>query len=183
VGVTLASYVAPVTVWKVFWVVIAFTAARFAAMGFNRIVDRDVDALNPRTKLREIPSGALSVTAAGTAVTVACIVFVVAAWQLNPLCLALSPVALGWVLFYSYTKRFTRFCHLVLGIGLSIAPVGGYLAVTGSGAIHGGCSFCLQLLSRRGLADSTFSMRCRTSISILRTDFTRFPPRSVSGTH
>jgi len=131
VGVTLASYVAPVTVWKVFWVVIAFTAARFAAMGFNRIVDRDVDALNPRTKSREIPSGALSVTAAGAAVTVACIVFVVAAWQLNPLCLALSPVALGWVLFYSYTKRFTRFCHLVLGIGLSIAPVGGYLAVTG----------------------------------------------------
>ena len=131
VGVTLASYVAPVTVWKVFWVVIAFTAARFAAMGFNRIVDRDVDALNPRTKSREIPSGALTVTAAGAAVTVACILFVVAAWQLNPLCLALSPVALGWVLFYSYTKRFTRFCHLVLGIGLSIAPVGGYLAVTG----------------------------------------------------
>jgi 4-hydroxybenzoate polyprenyltransferase len=131
VGVTLASYVAPVTVGKVVWVVIAFTAARFAAMGFNRIVDRDVDALNPRTKSREIPSGALSVTAAAVAVAVACIIFVISAWQLNPLCLALSPIALAWVLFYSYTKRFTRFCHIVLGIGLSIAPVGGYLAVTG----------------------------------------------------
>jgi 4-hydroxybenzoate polyprenyltransferase len=131
VGVTLASYVAPVTLMKVIWVVIAFTAARFAAMGFNRIVDRDVDALNPRTKSREIPSGALTVMAAAAAVTVACILFIIAAWQLNPLCLALSPLALGWVLFYSYTKRFTRLCHLVLGLGLSIAPVGGYLAVTG----------------------------------------------------
>jgi 4-hydroxybenzoate polyprenyltransferase len=131
VGVTLASYVAPVTLWKIIWVVIAFTAARFAAMGFNRIVDRDVDALNPRTKSREIPSGALSVTAAAAAVAVACIIFVTSAWQLNPLCLALSPLALTWVLFYSFTKRFTRLCHIVLGIGLSIAPVGGYLAVTG----------------------------------------------------
>ena len=131
VGVTLASYVAPVTASKVFWVVIAFTSARFAAMGFNRIVDRDVDALNPRTKSREIPSGTLSVTAASVAVAVASLLFVIASWQLNPLCLILSPVALAWVLFYSYTKRFTRFCHLVLGVGLSIAPVGGYLAITG----------------------------------------------------
>ncbi len=131
VGVTLASYVAPVTLSKVVWVVIAFTAARFAAMGFNRIVDRDVDALNPRTKSREIPSGMLSVPAASVAVSVACIIFVISAWQLNPLCLALSPLALTWVLFYSFTKRFTRLCHIVLGIGLSIAPVGGYLAVTG----------------------------------------------------
>jgi 4-hydroxybenzoate polyprenyltransferase len=131
VGVTLGSYVAPVTVQKVFWVVIAFTAARFAAMAFNRIVDRDVDALNSRTKSREIPSGALSVAGAGTAVVIACIAFVVAVWRLNPLCLALSPLAVAWVLFYSFTKRFTRFCHLVLGVGLSIAPVGGYLATTG----------------------------------------------------
>jgi 4-hydroxybenzoate polyprenyltransferase len=131
VGVTLGSYIAPVTIQKVLWVVLAFTSARFAAMAFNRIVDRDVDALNPRTQSREIPSGALSVAGAGTAVVVACIAFVIAAWQLNPLCLALSPLALAWVLFYSYTKRFTRFCHLVLGVGLSIAPVGGYLATTG----------------------------------------------------
>lgn len=132
VGVTLASYVAPVTLGEVVWVVVAFTAARFAAMGFNRIADRDVDSLNPRTLSREIPSGSLSVNAAAAAVIVASLVFIIAAWQLNPLCLALSPVALGWVLFYSYTKRFTRWCHLVLGIGLSIAPVGGYLAVTGA---------------------------------------------------
>ncbi|MEP6904869.1 MAG: UbiA-like polyprenyltransferase [Gemmatimonadales bacterium] len=131
VGVTLGSYVAPVTVQEVFWVVVAFTSARFAAMAFNRIVDRDIDALNPRTKSREIPSGALSVASAGTAVIIACISFVFAAWRLNPLCLALSPLALAWVLFYSYTKRFTRLCHLVLGVGLSIAPVGGYLATTG----------------------------------------------------
>jgi len=132
VGVTLASYVAPVTLSKVLWVILAFTSARFAAMGFNRIVDRDVDALNPRTKSREIPSGSLSVAAASLAVTVACVLFIIAAWQLDPLCLLLSPLALGWVLFYSYTKRFTRLCHLVLGVGLSIAPVGGYLAVTGA---------------------------------------------------
>ena len=132
VGVTLASYVAPVTGRAVLWVVIAFTAARFAAMGFNRIVDRNIDALNPRTSAREIPAGLLSIAGAATAVAIASILFIVAAWQLNPLCLALSPVALGWVLFYSFTKRFTRWCHLVLGIGLSIAPVGGYLAITGS---------------------------------------------------
>ena len=131
VGVTLGSYVAPVTVQEVIWVVIAFTSARFAAMAFNRIVDRDVDALNPRTRSREIPSGALTVASAGTAVVIACVAFVLAAWRLNPLCLALSPLALAWVLFYSYTKRFTRLCHLVLGVGLSIAPVGGYLATTG----------------------------------------------------
>jgi 4-hydroxybenzoate polyprenyltransferase len=132
VGVTLASYVAPVTVSEVLWVVVAFTAARFAAMGFNRIADRKIDALNPRTRSREIPSGSLSVAAAVVAVGAAALIFVVAAWQLNRLCLLLSPLALAWVLLYSYTKRFTRLCHLVLGIGLSIAPVGGYLAITGA---------------------------------------------------
>lgn len=131
VGVVLASYHTPVPWTKVGWIVLAFTGARFAAMGFNRIVDREIDARNPRTKQREIPSGALRVTEAVGAVTVASLVFIYAAWRLNPLCGVLSPVALGWVLFYSYTKRFTRWCHLVLGIGMSIAPVGGYLAVTG----------------------------------------------------
>ena len=131
VGVVLASYHAPVTFAMVGWIVLAFTAARFAAMGFNRIVDREIDAKNPRTKQREIPSGLLRVTEAIGAVTVASVVFVFSAWRLNPLCALLSPLALGWVLFYSYTKRFTRWCHLVLGVGMSIAPVGGYLAVTG----------------------------------------------------
>jgi 4-hydroxybenzoate polyprenyltransferase len=131
VGVILASYVAPMSVSDVVWVIIAFTTARFAAMGFNRIVDREIDARNPRTRSREIPSGAMSVREAAVAVIIASLVFVVAAWQLNSLCLVLSPIALAWVLFYSYTKRFTRWSHLVLGVGLSIAPVGGYLAVTG----------------------------------------------------
>ncbi|HJQ09681.1 MAG TPA: UbiA-like polyprenyltransferase [Gemmatimonadaceae bacterium] len=131
VGVVLASYVAPITPGSVLWVVVAFTAARFAAMGFNRIVDREIDARNPRTRMREIPSGVMSVREATVAVTLASLLFLVAAWQLNTLCLILAPVALAWVLFYSYTKRFTRWSHLVLGIGLSIAPVGGYLAITG----------------------------------------------------
>ncbi|HMG12276.1 MAG TPA: UbiA-like polyprenyltransferase, partial [Gemmatimonadaceae bacterium] len=131
VGVVLASYIAPITLTDVVWVVVAFTTARFAAMAFNRIVDRDIDARNPRTRLREIPSGAMSVREASIGVVIASAVFFVAAWQLNSLCLLLAPIALGWVLFYSYTKRFTRWSHLVLGVGLSIAPVGGYLAITG----------------------------------------------------
>ncbi|HEV7593722.1 MAG TPA: UbiA-like polyprenyltransferase [Gemmatimonadaceae bacterium] len=131
VGVVLASYVAAITIGDVVWVVVAFTSARFAAMGFNRIVDREIDAKNPRTKSREIPSGAMSVREASVAVVIASLVFLAAAWQLNPLCLILAPIALAWVLFYSYTKRFTRWSHIVLGVGLSIAPVGGYLAITG----------------------------------------------------
>lgn len=131
VGVVLASRVAPVTVPLVGWVVLAFTAARFAAMGFNRIADRHIDARNPRTAMRELPSGAMSVAEAASSVALASAAFVVAAWRINPLCLALSPLALLWVLFYSYTKRFTRWAHLVMGLGLGIAPAGGYLAVTG----------------------------------------------------
>jgi 4-hydroxybenzoate polyprenyltransferase len=132
VGVVLASYHAHVTWTMVGWIVLAFTCARFAAMGFNRIVDREIDARNPRTKQREIPSGLLRVTEAVAAVSVASAIFMYAAWRLNPLCAMLSPVALAWVFFYSFTKRFTRWCHLVLGVGMSIAPVGGYLAVTGA---------------------------------------------------
>src|SRR6478752_5635034 len=131
IGVILASYQYAVTLRTVGWTIVAFTAARFAAMGFNRIVDREYDGKNPRTSMREIPRGALSVRQATTAVTLASVLFIVAAAALNPLCLALSPIALGWVFFYSYTKRFTRFAHVVLGIGMSIAPVGGYLAVAG----------------------------------------------------
>ncbi len=132
VGVVLASRLAPVTAATVLWVVLAFTAARFAAMGFNRIADRRYDALNPRTAMREIPSGAMRVSEATASVVVASAVFIFAAWRINPLCLWLSPVALAWVLFYSLTKRFTRWAHLVLGLGLGIAPAGGYLAVTGA---------------------------------------------------
>lgn len=132
VGATLATYAKPITIGVLGWIVLAFTAARFAAMGFNRIVDRHVDAANPRTAARELPRGALDLSEAVLAVSVASVLFIAAAWQLNPLCLWLSPLALGWTFFYSYTKRFTNWSHLVLGLGLGIAPVGGYLAVTGA---------------------------------------------------
>lgn len=131
VGVVLASYRHPLTAGVVGWTVLAFTAARFAAMGFNRIVDREFDAGNPRTRGREIPRGALGVGEAWLAVAVASLVFLAAAAMLNPMTFALAPVALAWIFFYSYTKRFTRYAHLVLGLGMAIAPVGGYLAVTG----------------------------------------------------
>ena len=132
VGVVFATRVAPITVATVGWVVLAFTCARWVAMAVNRIVDREYDAMNPRTSGREIPRGAISVREAWGTVVVAGALFGYASWQLNPLCLALSPIALAWVCFYSFTKRFTRLAHLVLGLGLAIAPVGGYLAVTGA---------------------------------------------------
>ena len=131
VGVVLGSYRRHLQLSDVGWVILAFTAARFAAMGFNRIVDRDIDKQNPRTSMREIPRGALSVTEASVAVLVMTGLFVFAAAKLNQLCLWLSPVAIAWIFFYSYTKRFTSWSHLVLGWSLAIAPVGGYLAVTG----------------------------------------------------
>jgi len=132
VGVVYASYSAPVGWRQIALVVLAFSAARFAAMGFNRIVDRGLDALNPRTRGRELPTGKLTVTQAAGAVTLASAVFVYSAARLNPLCLWLSPVALAWVLAYSYTKRFTHWSHLWLGISLAMAPAGGYLAVAGA---------------------------------------------------
>jgi 4-hydroxybenzoate polyprenyltransferase len=132
VGVVLASYRRPLRVSDLGWVVLAFTAARFAAMGFNRIVDREIDRRNPRTASRELPRGVLGVREAAIAVVIASALFVYSAAQLNTLCLLLSPVALAWIFFYSFTKRFTRWSHLVLGWSLAIAPVGGYLAVTGA---------------------------------------------------
>jgi 4-hydroxybenzoate polyprenyltransferase len=131
VGATLASYTAPVTLGTLAWIVVAFTSARFAAMGFNRIADRHIDARNPRTARRELPSGALGLRETSIAVLGASLVFVYAASRLNPLCGWLSPIALVWILSYSYTKRFTSWSHLVLGSSLAIAPVGGYLAVAG----------------------------------------------------
>jgi 4-hydroxybenzoate polyprenyltransferase len=132
VGATMASYRAPVRVADVLLILLAFTAARFAAMGFNRIADRAIDARNPRTRMREIPAGKLSVGEAAVAVALASAGFILCAALLNPLCLALSPLALGWIFFYSYTKRFTRWAHLVLGFALAIAPVGAFLAITGA---------------------------------------------------
>jgi 4-hydroxybenzoate polyprenyltransferase len=133
VGAVLASYRYPrnVSLSAVLWILIAFTAARFAAMGFNRIVDRHYDALNPRTQLRELPTGRLSLLQAALAVSLAALAFVFAAFQLNPLCGWLAPVALSWTFFYSYTKRFSAWAHAVLGLSLGIAPVGAYLAIAG----------------------------------------------------
>jgi 4-hydroxybenzoate polyprenyltransferase len=131
VGATLASYRFVVQPLQLVWIVLAFTAARFAAMGFNRIVDRQIDAKNPRTRMREIPSGKLSVAQARLAVALASALFLFSAGMLNRFCLLLAPFALAWVFFYSYTKRFTSWAHLVLGFALAIAPVGAYLAIAG----------------------------------------------------
>ncbi|MGC8784960.1 MAG: UbiA-like polyprenyltransferase [Armatimonadota bacterium] len=113
------------------WILVAMVGARSAAMAFNRIADLHYDALNPRTANRALPRGMLTVGQVTAFTAVSAGVFVLAAWQLNPLCFALSPVALLWVLSYSYTKRFTALSHLWLGLSLGIAPVGAWLAVRG----------------------------------------------------
>jgi 4-hydroxybenzoate polyprenyltransferase len=109
--------------------------ARSAAMAFNRYLDRSFDAKNPRTAIREIPAGILHASSVLWFTIACCGLFMACAWFINPLCFALSPVALIVVLGYSFTKRFTPLCHLVLGLGLSLAPIGAYLAVTGSFAL------------------------------------------------
>lgn len=131
-GVIAASHRFPIGWRTVVLVMVAFTAARFVAMGINRIVDRHLDAANPRTRDRELPSGRLTSRQAVVAVAVTAAVFVWAAHALNPLCFALSPVALVWVSAYSFTKRFTHWSHLWLGFSLAIAPAGGYVAVAGA---------------------------------------------------
>lgn len=127
----LASRLSPITPWQILWIVVAMVAARSAAMGFNRLADHDVDAKNPRTAGRELPRGVLKRREVWAFVLVSTAVFVLAAAMLNPLCLALSPVALAVILGYSYTKRFTAGSQLILGLALAIAPVGAWLAVRG----------------------------------------------------
>lgn len=131
-GVLEASWTVGVQARTVALVVVAFSAARWVAMGFNRIVDREFDARNPRTRNRELPRGALTLRQAWASVLVAGLVFLASAYLLNPLCFRLSPLALGWIMLYSLSKRFTWWPHLWLGLSLAIAPVGGYLAVTGA---------------------------------------------------
>lgn len=118
-----------------FLVLICMITARSAAMAFNRYLDSHFDAKNPRTAIREIPAGIISKENALRFVIINCIVFIIATFFINQICFFLSPVALFVILFYSYTKRFTALCHLVLGVGLSLAPIGAYLAVTGAFAL------------------------------------------------
>jgi 4-hydroxybenzoate polyprenyltransferase len=112
-------------------VILCMVFARSAAMAFNRYLDRAFDAKNPRTAIREIPAGIISANSALGFTMLMCVLFIATTWFINPLCFYLSFVALAVVLGYSYTKRFTPLCHLVLGLGLSLAPIGAYLAVTG----------------------------------------------------
>jgi 4-hydroxybenzoate polyprenyltransferase len=132
-GALLAAQHTAVTWTTVGWILLAMIAARSAAMGFNRLVDARMDALNPRTALRELPRGAMTAREAIVFVTVASLVFVFAAWRLNPICLALSPVALAIVFWYSLAKRYTTWTQLFLGLAMAVAPVGGWLAAGGRG--------------------------------------------------
>jgi len=118
--------------WRtVFWIVVAMVGARSAAMAFNRLVDRRIDAANPRTALRALPAGLVTPGAVALFTAVCAALLVLAAWELNPLAFALSPVALGILFLYSYTKRFTWAAHLVLGLSLAGAPLGAWIAVRG----------------------------------------------------
>ena len=130
-GALLAAQHATVTWRTIGWILVAMVAARSAAMGFNRLVDARLDALNPRTAGRELPRGVMSRREAIAFVLVSSIVFVFASWQLNPLCFLLSPVALAIVFWYSLAKRYTTWTQLFLGLAMAVAPVGGWLAVGG----------------------------------------------------
>jgi 4-hydroxybenzoate polyprenyltransferase len=111
-------------------VILCMVFARSAAMAFNRFIDAGFDALNPRTASREIPAGIIAKKNALIFIVLNCVCFISTTWFINSICFWLSPVALFTILFYSYTKRFTALCHLVLGIGLALAPIGAFLAVT-----------------------------------------------------
>lgn len=120
---------------KLVMMLLCMVFARNSAMAFNRYLDRNIDAKNPRTKQRDIPAGRISPTSALTFTLTNCALFILVTWFINPLCFYLSPVALLVVLGYSATKRFTALCHMVLGLGLSLAPIGAYLVVTGAFAL------------------------------------------------
>jgi 4-hydroxybenzoate polyprenyltransferase len=130
-GATLAASRHGITAGKVLWIVVAMVGARNAAMGFNRLADQAIDARNPRTARRELPAGALSRAAVWAATIALTGLFLLACWMLNPLCLWISPFAILVIFGYSFTKRFTWGSHLVLGLALAIAPVGGWVAVAG----------------------------------------------------
>ena len=118
--------------WKLLWIIVAMVSARSAAMAFNRYADAEIDAANPRTKIRAVPAGLLSKQFVGFFVIAASAIFILSAAMLNRLALLLSPVALAIVFLYSYTKRFTRWSHLILGFALGMAPAAAWIAVCGS---------------------------------------------------
>jgi len=130
-GALLAARHAPVSWAQVGWIILAMVAARSAAMGFNRLVDAGYDAKNPRTAMREIPRGLITPRAAAAFVAVASVVFIAAAAAISPLCLALSPLALAIVFWYSLAKRYTTYTQLFLALAMAVAPVGGWLAAGG----------------------------------------------------
>src|SRR5690242_14362669 len=130
-GAVLAARGIP-TVWQIVWITVAMVGARSTAMAFNRIADRDHDARNPRTKMRAIPAGLLSVGFVSVFTLISAAVFFMAAAMLNRLTLLLSPIALASIVLYSYTKRWTLLSHLVLGWCLAIAPTGAWIAVRGT---------------------------------------------------
>jgi 4-hydroxybenzoate polyprenyltransferase len=131
-SVALAWPSHPVTLRSFLWILIAMVSARSAAMAFNRLADRKFDALNPRTQQWELPRGTVKVWEAVLLTAISSVVFVYAAYRLNFVCFVLSPVALAIVFFYSLTKRFTWASHLFLGLALSLAPMGAWLAVSGA---------------------------------------------------
>lgn len=130
-GAVLAASGIP-TLREIFWIAVAMVGARSGAMGMNRIVDRKIDAANPRTSNRELPSGKIDTGEALVFTAISFAVLIIAAYNLNPLCLMLSPVAIAVLIAYSYTKRYTWLSHFVLGISLSAAPLGAWIAVKGS---------------------------------------------------
>jgi len=130
-GAMLAAGGIP-TLHVLIWIIVAMVSARSAAMAFNRLADSSIDAANPRTRTRALPAGTLTPGFVTLFVVVSCAVFVLADSELNRLCLLLSPVALAVVLLYSYTKRFTRWSHLVLGLAMGLAPSAAWIAVRGS---------------------------------------------------
>lgn len=127
---SLASQKAP-GITQVFWVCVAMVGARTAAMGLNRLIDAKIDAGNPRTADRHIPAGKVSVAEAVLFVLAALVVFLFAAWMLNPLCFKLAPVVVAFFVLYAYCKRFTHFAHVVLGLCLAAAPIGAWIALRG----------------------------------------------------
>ncbi len=130
-GAVLAARGMP-TPYQIFWIAVAMVGARSGAMGLNRIIDRKIDAANPRTSSREIPAGKIRVRDARLFTALSLGLMVLAAYQLNPLCFILSPIAIGILVLYSYTKRFTWAAHFVLGLAISGAPLGAWIALRGS---------------------------------------------------